>query len=234
MSGLVHLVLGYLIVRLAMDGGTEGETDSNAALSGLRDAPLGVAFLWLAVIAWVALGAWRLVDAMRPGAEAKDRAKDAGKAIVYAALALSAGTIASGSESSSSDSQAQGFAGSIMSAPAGRFPVGAIGLGILAVGAYLVHKGLTKKFEEDLTSAPRSVTVLGSIGYPAKGLALGVVGILFVYAALTADADKAEGLDGALDGLLGAPAGPVIVGIVGLGFAAYGVYSFARARFAKM
>jgi hypothetical protein len=233
-SGLVHLVLGYLIVRLAMDGGTEGETDSNAALSSLRDAPLGVAFLWLAVVAWIALGAWRLVDAMRPGAEGKDRAKDGGKALVYAALALSAGTIASGTDSSSSDSQAQGFAGSLMSAPAGRLLVGAIGLAVLAVGAYLIYKGLTKKFEEDLNRAPQAVTVMGTVGYPAKGVALGVVGILFVYAAMTADADKAEGLDGALDGLLGAPAGPLIVGIVGLGFAAYGVYSFARARFAKM
>jgi hypothetical protein len=121
-----------------------------------------------------------------------------------------------------------------MSAPAGRLLVGAIGLAVLAVGAYLIYKGLTKKFEEDVNRAPQAVTVRGTVGYPAKGVALGVVGILFVYAAMTADADKAEGLDGALDGLFGAPAGPLIVGIVGLGFAAYGVYSFARARFAKM
>jgi hypothetical protein len=72
------------------------------------------------------------------------------------------------------------------------------------------------------------------VGYIAKGFALGVIGVLFVYAAITADPDKAKGLDGAIETLLGAPGGAIIVVLVGIGFAAYGLYSFARARYARM
>jgi hypothetical protein len=57
---------------------------------------------------------------------------------------------------------------------------------------------------------------------------------LFTYAAVTADPDKAKGLDGAIESLKDAPAGPAIVAAVGVGFAAYGLYSFGRARYARM
>jgi hypothetical protein len=95
------------------------------------------------------------------------------------------------------------------------------------------------KFVEDLNPTPgheltKAVRRVGSVGYVAKGVALGVVGVLFTYAAVTADPDKAKGLDGAVDSLLGAPGGAVIVVLVGIGFAAYGLYSFARARYARM
>ncbi len=234
-TGLVHLVLGYLIVRLAFPGGGEsGETDSSSALASLQDAPVGSVVLWVAVLAWAALAAWCALDAVRSGLPGKDRARDAGKAIVYAALAFSAWSIATGSSGSSSDSQAQGVAGSLMSAPAGRVLVAAIGLAIVGAGAFFVFKGVTRKFEEDLRRAPDPVKTVGLVGYPAKGVALAVVGVLFVYAAFTADSSKAQGLDGAIDSLLDAPGGTVIVVVVGLGFAAYGLYSFGRARYGKM
>ena len=45
---------------------------------------------------------------------------------------------------------------------------------------------------------------------------------------------KATGLDGALRSLRDLPAGPVILLAIALGLAAYGVYSFARARYARV
>ena len=45
---------------------------------------------------------------------------------------------------------------------------------------------------------------------------------------------EATGLDGALRSLLGAPLGRIVLSLVALGFAAYGVYSFARARYARV
>ncbi len=72
------------------------------------------------------------------------------------------------------------------------------------------------------------------MGYLAKGVALAVVGLLFVLAAARADPSQASGLDGALKTLGQQPGGPVILVAVGLGFVAYGLYSFARARYARM
>lgn len=236
-SGLLHIVLGVLIARIAFGSGEEA--DQSTALASISENAFGGVVLWFAVAAFVALGAWQAADALR-GSDKSDRVKSAGKAVLYAALAFTAGSVAMGSGGGSSgDSQAQGFAGDLMAAPAGRVLVGAVGLGIIAGAAFHVYKGWTQKFREDLratggSEVSKGVTVTGTVGYIAKGIALGVVGGLFAFAAVTADPEKAQGIDGAIESLLGAPGGQLIVVLVGVGFAAYGLYSFARARYARM
>ncbi len=237
-SGVLHVVLGFLIVKIGL--GANAEADQSHALASLGHNPLGTVLLAAAAIAFLALALWQAADALRSDEDAMDRLKAAGKAVLYAALAFTSASIAMGSSAGNGDQKAQGFAGTLMQAPAGRLLVGAVGLGIIAGAGYHVVKGVRRKFLEDLRALPghehlgKGVTGLGIVGYTAKGVALLVVGILFVSAALTANPDKAKGVDGAVEWLLGAPGGPVVVVLVGLGFAAYGLYSFARARYARM
>jgi hypothetical protein len=97
-----------------------------------------------------------------------------------------------------------------------------------------VHKGWKRRFVRDLVHNPgRFVTAAGRLGYIAKGVALAVVGVLFVTAAVHADPDEAGGLDSALRTLGGQPFGVVLLTVVALGLVAYGVYSFARARWTR-
>jgi hypothetical protein len=123
-----------------------------------------------------------------------------------------------------------------MTAPAGKVLVAAVGLGNVSVGAYHAYKGLAEKFTKHLdgqaTSGERRtpIVVLGKVGYAAKGAALGVVGLLFVVAAITHEAHKSGGLDQALTSLLGQPFGPVLVSAMALGLASFGLYCFAWAR----
>ncbi|MEO6201117.1 MAG: DUF1206 domain-containing protein, partial [Cryobacterium sp.] len=113
-----------------------------------------------------------------------------------------------------------------------------VGLLVVVIGGFFVYRGATSKFTEAISvpgGAPGTVIVaLGMFGYVAKGIALGVVGILFLLAAYTTDPAKATGLDGALKSLVGLPFGPVILIGVGVGLIAFGAYSFARARFARL
>src|SRR5690606_14706205 len=158
--------------------------------------------LWGAVVAFVALGAWQATDAVR-GLDTKDRVKAAGKAGVYLALAITSWSVATGSGGEDGDSRAQSFATTLMEAPAGRVLVGAVGLGILIAGGFHVWTGWTQKFRENLRTPSgrkisRAVSITGTAGYIAKGVALGVVGVLFVYAAISADPDQAQGIDGAV------------------------------------
>jgi hypothetical protein len=124
----------------------------------------------------------------------------------------------------------------LMSAPGGQVLVAAVGAGIIAVGAFLAWKGLTEKFTEDLDSGATArdrrtpIVVLGKTGYAAKGVTLGVVGVLFVLAALTHEAHKSGGLDQALTTLLHQPFGPVLVAAMAVGLAAFGLFCFAWAR----
>ncbi|MFW2512191.1 DUF1206 domain-containing protein [Demequina sp. SO4-13] len=236
-SGLVHLVLGVIIVQIPLSG-EDQEADQSSALSSISESTFGGIALWGVTVAFVALAAWQAADAFR-GSDKSDRLKSAGKAVLYAALAFTAGSIAMGSAGSSGDSQAQGVVQALLEAPGGRFLVGALGLAILAGAGYHVYKGWTQKFREDLrpqsgSEVSTAVTATGTVGYVAKGVALAVVGVLFLLAAINSDAEEAQGLDGAIDSLLGVPGGQWIVALVGIGFAAYGLYSFARARYARM
>ncbi|GMA35028.1 DUF1206 domain-containing protein [Demequina litorisediminis] len=234
-SGALHLVLAFLIIRLPFSG---GDADQSQALTTVGDAPGGTALLWVAVAGFVALGAWQAADATRRGQQASDRAKAAGKAVVYVALAGVAVSVALGG-GSSSGGQAKGLTAMLLDLPGGPVIVGAVALGILATAVFHVWKGASHRFLDDLRATGGAelstvVTATGTTGYIAKGIALGAVGVLFGFAALTTDADKAKGLDGAIESLLDLPGGPVIVVAVGLGFAAYGLYSMVRARYARM
>lgn len=117
----------------------------------------------------------------------------------------------------------------------GRLFVAVIGLVIIGVGVYHVVKGSTKKFLTDLSENPGMLaTRAGVVGYMAKGIALALVGVLFVTAAVQNSATKATGLDGALRSMRQQAFGPWLLAAVGLGIAAYGLYSLARARHARV
>lgn len=74
----------------------------------------------------------------------------------------------------------------------------------------------------------------GQWGYIAKGVALAFVAFLFLVAAFKGAPREATGLDGGLRTLTQLPGGIVPMLFIALGFAAYGVYSFARSRYAKV
>ena len=76
--------------------------------------------------------------------------------------------------------------------------------------------------------------IAARVGYIAKGIALGVVGVGLIAAAALHDPSQSKGLDGALSDLVALPFGQVLVALISLGFAAYGFYSFSRARRARV
>ncbi len=230
-SGLLHIVLGYTIARVAWGGGGSS-ADQSGALATLAGNPAGTVLMWVIVIGLLALVLWQLTEAVGPGAELLERAKAAGKVIVYAALAYTALQFATGSGSSqSSEQSSQDVTATLMQQPAGQVLVGAIGVGIIGVGLYHVYKGVTRKFLDDLEQDPGATArALGMIGYPAKGAVLVLVGVFFVIAAVQHQSSEAEGLDGALKSLRDEPFGPALLTVVAVGFVAFGIYLFARAR----
>jgi hypothetical protein len=126
----------------------------------------------------------------------------------------------------------------VLSAPGGVALLVIIGLAVAAVGVGFIVGGFTRGFKKLLdlpTGAAREgIVTLGVIGYFGKGIAVAVTGVLFVVAAVTQDPEKGAGLDAALHSLLDLPLGPLVLGAVGAGFAVYGVFCIARARFARM
>ncbi len=243
--GVVHLLLAWLALQLAWGGGSGQSADQAGALATLAEQPLGRPLLWLLAVGLVALAAWQAAEVLRwrsrlsSTGDARKKAlekvvKSVAKAVLYAVLAVLAVRAATGGGGGGGGQQS---AAGVFGWPAGRWLVALVGLVVIGVGVYLVHKGVSKRFleEVDLGSASpqttRLVTRLGQAGFPAKGVALGVVGGLLVYAAVTFDPARAGGLDGALRTILGAPFGQVLLTLVAVGIAAFGAYCFVRARY---
>lgn len=229
-SGVLHLVLAWLGIQLVLGDNTQN-TDQTGALRQLASTPTGSVLLWAVLAGFTLLGLWNATEAVaRSG---KSRAKPAARVVVYAMLAVTAWTVLQGS--SSEPNQTESATANLMTTSLGLLLVGAIGLAVLGAGVHHVAKGTRATFVRDLRQYPDLWVVrLGRLGYVAKGVALVTVGVLFIIAAATHDPAKAGGLDAALRALLELPAGGVFVSLVALGFASFGLYSFARTRYAKV
>jgi len=233
-NGLVHLLIAWLALQVAWGGGG-GSADQSGAMQTLSGNDIGRVLLWIAVLGFLGLGLWQVTEVIVGRGETSDRLKAAAKAVVYLFLAFSFLTYARGSSSSSSSQQSVDFTASLMDKPFGRILVGAVGVAVLGVGLYHVYKGFKKKFLQDLREHPgRWVVRAGQFGYIARGVAFGLVGALFVLAAVRTQPGEATGLDGALRTLRDAPAGQILLTIVALGFISFAVYLFARAKYARV
>ena len=190
----------------------------SGALKTLADQPFGKILLWLVAVGMVALALWQASEAIwgyrnRGGRQAGPQAgqqRRQGGALRRAGGQR--GPVALGSGSSSSQSQQEATSG-VLAWPGGQVIVVVAGLIIIGVGVAGVVKGVKKSFAEEIDtssmspSARKAVARLGQVGYIARGLALGVVGGLLGYAALTFDAQQAKGLDGAMRTILEQPFG---------------------------
>lgn len=243
-SGVLHLLMGYIVVRLAFGGG--GNADQSGALATLAASGGGAVTLWLAAVGLFGLAAWRIAETVvgshpnEPSDNDKGakkqlkRVKSASLAVVYIGLALSAIRFATGSGQSSGQQNA-GTSAQLMQSGWGKAVLIIVGLVVIGVGGYHVYKGATQKFLDDIKVSGGSViTPLGTVGYIAKGLVFAGAGVLVIVATLNADPAKASGIDAAVKTLGQAPFGKFLLLAAALGFAAYGAYCFVLARFARM
>lgn len=233
--GLLHILIGWLAIRIATGSGSE-EASNSGALAQIAEAPGGRIALWAAVAGLGALALWRLLQLV-VGPEWKHRLKGAVLGAVYLSLAFTTATFAVGA-STSDDAKATDVTATVLSQPAGAVAVAVAGLVIIGVGVFSVYQGATQKFVENLERGAESGTVgtaivaAGAVGYIARGVAFGVLGGLVVWAAASHDPEKAGGLDAALRYIGQQPFGMLLLIVIGVGLMMYGLFCLARARYA--
>ncbi len=81
---------------------------------------------------------------------------------------------------------------------------------------------------------PVWIIALGRAGFASLAVIDGTVGVLLLDAVWWHNARNAKGLSGALSALLALPHGPAILGAVAVGLVAYGMFSFAEARYRNL
>jgi hypothetical protein len=242
--GVLHLAVAWLAVQIALGHATK-PGDQSGAFRTLAGEPFGRFILIFVIVGLCAMAIWQLLLAANGHREKRGKARtferiaSAARVLIYAALALTAGKVVRGAPGSSADQQQAATAG-IMAKPAGVFLIALAGLVVLAVGVGLIWYGWKRKFEEKLLLHRMSVRTrawarrLGQVGYVAKGVAFGIVGLLLLDAAISRNPAKSRGLDAALHTLVQQPFGVFLLIAVGAGFAAFGVYCFFQSRYRKV
>lgn len=235
--GLVHLLIAYLAVRVALGGG--GDTSSAGALSQIAKQPLGRVLLWVMAAGLFTLMVWQVVEATigrtqgDRDSRARRRLASAGRAVVYLAIGALAVTAALGGGSHSGQGE-ETLSARLLKLSFGRALVIAVGVAVLAVGISQIVKGVKQNFTEDLDQGVSpTIRRLGTIGYCAKGISLLVIGGLFGWAAVTYDAKKAGGMDAALTTIRDQPFGEILLLVMAAGIACFGLFCFAWARKAR-
>ncbi len=241
-KGIAYLLVAVLALKVAAGEGGEIE-DHQGALQTVADEPFGWALLVLVALGFGCYAAWRLVQAIfdreDEGGDAEGIAKrlaHLGEGLVYGALGFAAIAILAGSGGGGKKEEDKATA-VVLDLPLGRWLVGVGGLTIVGIGAYNAYRALSGSFREELREeamhrgARPWYLAFGVIGHLARAAVFALIGVFLLRAAWQYDPDEAIGLDEALRKLAGEAYGPLLLGAVALGLAAYGLFCLVQARY---
>ena len=239
-NAVVHLLIGVIVIAIA--SGARGEGDQAGAFKTIASAPLGFVALWTLATLLAALAVWHAANGLLASrsSDVKKwgvRISEWGQAVVFLALASIAGAVALGARPNAEETAEEASRG-VLDLPGGPIVLALVGVGIGVGGISFIVMGILRSFHSKVDvpdgRAGTAISALGVVGFIAKGISLSVIGILLIVAAVKVDPGTAGGLDGAIDALLDVWGGPFLVGIVGAGFVAYALFTFCRARYAKL
>jgi hypothetical protein len=244
-KALLYGLIAVLALGLALGIGGRA-TDNAGALRTIADAPFGKVLLGLTALGLLGYALYRFAqgafDREGDGDGASGWAKRAthiGSGFVYLALFVLAVALLRGDGGGSAGNEQKNTA-DLLGLPAGRWLVGAVGLGILGAGGYQILKGVKQSFMEGMRTYDlqpgerRLLTRIGTVGHIARGIVFGLIGVFLVKAAIEYDASEAIGIDGALGKLANASHGPWLLGVVALGLLAFAAFCLAEARYRRV
>jgi hypothetical protein len=237
--GVLWALIGLLALRLAFAGSGGKKADKSGALQEIGSKPFGKALLILMAVACALYAAWHLLEAalnfedkgMAAGSSASSGGDLhlAGVAILKYALS---------NESGNDNKKSEDFTAKMLDWPLGAWLVAAVGLALIGAGLYNGRQATGDRFKKHLecwnSDHAKAVDTLAKVGLFARMLVFVLVGGLFIQAAVTHDKDKAGGLDAALRRLVDWPFGRVLLGALAVGLIAFGLYSFAEAKYRRI
>ena len=242
-KGVVYLLAGWLALLVAVrsfgwSDAKVGEASPTGAIKEIAHSTGGPMLLVALAIGMFLYAAWRVATAILPGStDAEGLATRVGygvSAILYTTFGVTAIALArSPVAKANGNKTVSDMTSRLMQHTAGRWIIGIAGAVTIGAGIYRFVKGLKSDVVDDvdmsgMSSERRNATRrLGAVGEIGRGIAMGLIGFFLVRAAVTFKSAEATGLDGALRRLALESWGVVVVAIVGLGFAAYGLFCLA-------
>ncbi len=238
----VYAIIGVLAFRLAIGAGGK-ITNQQGAFHTVAQQSFGHLLLVLLAIGLGGYSLWRLVRAgLGHGPEGSDsgfeRIAALASGLAYGVLCFIAIEVLLGSGGGSGN--AKKTTGGVLAWPGGTWIVGLAGVMMIGVALYQGYRGITQSFLKDSkteTMSPRMrrwIARVGTVGYLARMVVFGLVGIFLVKAAVDYAPRAAVGLDGALAKVLHQSYGSYLLGIVAAGLVAFALYSLSDARYRRI
>jgi len=246
--GILYLVVAALALRIAQ-GRHDERVDKQGALQAVARQPVGKILLVVLAIGLGGYALWRFSEAVLGPSGRTDKSKATLKRVgsvlrglVYVGLMASAIglVVQSSAKKGGANSREVDSTARVLGWPGGRLLVTLIGIGIIGAGAYIGWRGVSRKFRKRLKMVEmspverRTVTVMGIVGHLSRMVVAVIVGVFLIAAANNHDPGEAVGIDGALKRLEATQQGPLLLTGVAAGLAAYGLYSFAEARYRRL
>lgn len=250
--GVVFLVLGYLVARVALGALGSASTSRPVSLPGVPDAlaaqPGGHVALAVLAVGLVLYALFSLVDTVlhhndeTPAAKRwGDRALSAFGVLMYTALGgycfvLAFSSQGSGKSSAQDSRQKAQMSATVLRWPAGWFWLGLFGVVLLGMAAFLVSRAWRRsfrpRFDRDTMTRRtwRVAMVLGTVGYLGRAALFGIVGGCILSAAIEDDPRNGQGVNGAIRIVAKSAPGPAVLWLLAASMVAYGLYMFIETR----
>ena len=237
---VVYALMGLFAILLFTGQSGGAATDSKGSIRMLLSQGWGKPLVITLAAGLLAYAVFRIFQAVRDydhrGSDLKGLGLRAGYflggllhiALAYYALNLifQFGSSANGGE--------QGLARSIMSLPAGRFLLFALGGGVVAFGIGQIVIAVKEKFTSSLqlpTQGKKLLCNISKFGLIARGLMFGAVGWLFIKSALSENSAEARGVKGAWSFFSTQPFGNWVELIIAVGLIAFAFYGVVESRY---
>ncbi|KAF0675201.1 DUF1206 domain-containing protein [Profundibacterium mesophilum] len=236
---LVYLAVAGLSLWAIMRGGQAQGTET--ALARLEGSGWGIAVLVLIALGMGCYAVWRLIDALYDlecyGTDGKGIIARIGM-IVTGAVHLALGVtvigvlLNSGSDSGGGSGIAK-LAGTVMKWPGGRWIVGIAGIAVIGAGIYYINKGWAQKYRKHLAANHFTVHWNPALraGVAAQGIIVAIIGGFLVFAAMTADPNKAAGVGKVFDWLASQTFGNILVILICIGLLGFALFCAVNAAY---
>lgn len=237
-KGLVYLAVAGISLYSIWRGGQAQDTSS--ALGWLENTIWGGVTLFVILLGMFAYALWRVIDAAFDledyGSKAKGIVARIGM-LVTGAIHLGIGVLAFsllfGGSDQGQESSIPRYVGAVMQWPGGRWIIGIAALLIIGAGIHYMKQGWTNEYRQQL-QANQFTTRWNPIlkaGLIAHGIVVGVVGLLFLFAAWRANPQQAGGTGEAFSWLSGQVYGQILVIGICLGLVGFAVFCFVNAAY---
>ena len=240
-KGLVYLLVGFLGLKAALDGGAVKSTEG--ALTAVLNAPLGSLLLSALIVGLAWYAAWRFTeafaDANGKGTEPKGlgaRAIYLASGTIYSVLAFDAAAILLRWDNDSG--QVRSILRTLLDGPPG---IGAA-IALIGYGLYQFWKGISGKLSGQLKEGEARreaggwVIALSRIGLAGRALVLIFVGGWLVMhpSSTSSMMSSSSGAAGALRLVARMPEGALFLALASTGLLAYGAYQLVHSRYRRI